>query len=112
MDNADFNDQSSISGMHSDRVTMQVLFREIVSPPNSKPRVSETNLRKSTEQIHSKLPCQKVRDHRKSTVRPELPTNFVVLNIDSDNCESASALRVAQERELLISLVRCGMSRN
>ena len=50
LDNGDFSDKSSISGMESDHVTMQVLYQETVSPPSSKPLVTEINLQK----VHSR----------------------------------------------------------
>ena len=65
MDNGDFNDRSSISGTESDHVTMQVLYREVISPPESKPRVSEMILQKSTTCLPDKLPCQEVPYHPK-----------------------------------------------
>ncbi len=60
MDNADFSDKSSISGKESDHITMQVLYQETISPPNSKPPVSETNLERSKVCLPDKLPCQEV----------------------------------------------------
>ena len=47
---ADFSEKSSISGMESNHVTMQVLYQETVSPPSSKPLVTEINLQK----VHSR----------------------------------------------------------
>ena len=38
MDNGDFIDRSSISGTESGHITMQVLYQEIISSHESKPR--------------------------------------------------------------------------
>ena len=51
MDNGAFIDQSSISGIESGHNTMQVLYQEILSAHESKPRASEMNLGKSTANL-------------------------------------------------------------
>ena len=47
MDSGDFIDQSSISGIESGHITMQVLYQEIISAHESKPM----NLSKSTARL-------------------------------------------------------------
>ena len=83
MNNVDFSDKSSISGMESDHVTMQVLYQETIYSPSSKPQVTEPNLQKSKVCFPDKSPCQKVPHHPKPTIRPVLPPifKFVELNI-------------------------------
>ena len=76
MDNGDFSDRSSISDTESDPITMQVLYQEILSAHQSKPRVSEMNLSKSTARLPQKLPCQAVTDHFKPPMKPSLPPTF------------------------------------
>ena len=46
-----FIDRSSISGTESGHITMQVLYQEITSTHESKPRASEMNLSKSTARL-------------------------------------------------------------
>ena len=114
MDNADFSDKSSISGMESDHVTMQVLYQEAISPPGSKPPVSETNLLKGKVCIPDKLPCQDVPLRPKPTIRPVLPPNFTVLeelNVN-DVIEPDSTLNTANKHEFLMSFVRCGLPKD
>ena len=114
MDNADFNDKSSISGMESDHVTMQVLFQETISPPSSKPPLSEMYLQKSKVCLPDKLPCQVVPYHPKPTIKPVLPLNFKVLEElnTTDVIDPISALNKADKQEFIISFIRCGLPKN
>ena len=111
MDNGDFSDRSSISGTKSDHVTMQVVYQEVSSLPESKPRVSEMNLHKSTACLPVKLACQEVPHHPKPSVKPSLPPYFKVIEETgiNSNLDCVSALREADKREFLISFIRCGL---
>ena len=60
------------------------------------------------------LPCQEVPYHLKPTIRPVLPPTFKVveeLNI-TDVIDSVSALNTANKREFIISLIRCGRTKD
>ena len=73
MDNGDFIDRSSISGTESCHITMQVLYQEILSAHESKPRASEMKLSKGTARLPQELQCQDLTHHVKPPMKPSLP---------------------------------------
>jgi hypothetical protein len=108
MDNADFSDKSSLSGMESDHVTMQVLYQETIFPSSSKPLVSDINLRKTELCLPDKLPCQVVPHLMKPATRPVLPPDFKVVE-ELNLIDTQSALECANKQEFLISFIKCGL---
>ena len=110
MDNSDYADNSSLSGMHSKHYTAMVMFQEAVNAPVSKPSVSSTGLSKSAKTLCQKLPCQIVPNHPKPVVRPSLPPDFPLReNMELGLCDPEEAAKNADDIEFVLSLVRSGL---
>lgn len=111
LDNGDFSDRSSLSGAESSHITMQVLYQEAISPPISKPKVSDMNLKRSSLHLPDKLPCQVVLHHPKPPVKPTLPSTFRLAEETGVTSELnySTTLCKADKREFLISFLRNGL---
>ena len=105
LDNSDFGDQSSISGMESNHVTSINLYQEIKGEAGSKPNVSSMNLEQYA--VPDMLPCQKVPPFPKPLVKPNLPPSFKAADKSESILDTQSALREAKFTEFMLSYLRC-----
>ena len=106
MDNFD-HDEANLSGMGGSHDTVTVLFQDDSDSHASKPRISETNIQHGPKTFNVELKCQDLKQFYKPSKKPDLPDEYTVQTIQSENHDLLNDVRTREIAWLLCRMDLC-----